>query len=88
MIKLTVEEKNMLDKLTSANKMDCWFWIDDQTDTIRDLENNNKKLDTAEAILDVADGTDNVEEFLEPEEVKLFNDLVARCKKEKEGKLC
>lgn len=79
-IKLTTEEKNMLDKLTHGNKMDCWFWIDDETDEIKDLEDGEKVLDTCEAILTVADGTDNVEEFLNEEEVKLFNDLVARCK--------
>ena len=79
-IKLTTEEKNMLDKLTHGNKMDSWFWIDDETDTIKDLEDDNKVLDTCDAILTVADGTDGIEQFLDEDEVKLFNDLVARCK--------
>ena len=84
-IKLTVEEKNMLDKLTHKNKMDSWFWIDDETDTIKDLEDGEKVLDTCEAILDVADGTEDIEQFLEPEEIELFNNLVERCKACKES---
>lgn len=79
-IKLTTEEKNMLDKLTHGNKMDAWFWIDDETDTIKDLEDDEKVLDTCEAILTVADGTEDIEEFLNEDEIKLFNDLVSRCK--------
>ena len=84
-IELTVEEKNMLDKLTHKNKMDSWFCIDDEKDCIVDLEDNNKVLDTCEAILMIDDGTDNIEEFLDEDEVKLFNDLVARCKGKKES---
>lgn len=78
-IKLTTEEKNMLDKLTHKNKMDCWFWIDDENDCIRDLEDNNKKIDTYEAILLVDDGTLDIENFLNDDEIKLFKDLVSRC---------
>lgn len=78
-IKLTTEEKNMLDKLTHKNKMDGWFWIDDENDCIRDLEDHNKKLNTCEAILLVNDGTVDIENFLNDEEIKLFKDLVSRC---------
>ena len=78
-IKLTTEEKNMLDKLTHKNKMDAWFAFGDDDETIVDLEDDSKPMDTCEAILLVADGTDNVEEFLDEEEVKLFKDLVSRC---------
>lgn len=78
-IKLTTEEKNMLDKLTHKNKMDSWFWIDDENDCIRDLEYNNKKLNTCEAILLVNDGTEDIENFLNDDEIKLFKDLVSRC---------
>jgi len=78
-IKLSVEEKNMLDKLTHKNKMDAWFAFGDDDETIIDLEDNNKPMDTCEAILTVADGTEDVEDFLEPEEAKLFHELVARC---------
>ena len=78
-ITLSIEEKNMLDKLTRRNKMDCWFWIDDSIDRIRDLEDHNRILNTAEAIILVADGTDNIEEFLEPNEVTLFYNLLSRC---------
>ena len=78
-IKLTTEEKNMLDKLTHNNKMDSWFWIDDENDCIRDLEDNNKKLNTCEAILLVNDGTEDIENFLNDDEIKLFKDLVSRC---------
>lgn len=84
-IKLTTEEKNMLDKLTHGNKMDSWFWIDDETDEIKDLEDGNKVLDTCDAILMIDDGTDNVEEFLNEEEVDLFTALVERCKACKNG---
>ena len=78
-ITLSTEEKNMLDKLTCKNKMDCWFWIDDSIGRIRDLEDHNRILNTAEAVILVADGTDNVEEFLEQEEVTLFYNLLNRC---------
>lgn len=78
-IKLTNAEKNMLDKLTNGNKMDCWFWIDDRNGVIIDLENNNQVLDTRKAILDVAAGTVDIEMFLNEDEIALFDDLVKRC---------
>lgn len=79
-IELTTDEKNMLDKLTRKNKMDAWFAFGDDDETIIDLEDNNKPMDTCEAILMIDDGTEDVESFLTPEEVDLFNGLVARCK--------
>ena len=78
-IKLTNEEKNMLDRITYKANMDGWFWIDDENDCIRDLEDHNKKLNTCEAVLLVNDGCPDVENYLNDDEVKLFKDLVARC---------
>ena len=79
-IELTTDEKNMLDKLTRKNKMDAWFAFGDDDETIIDLEDNNKPMDTCEAILMIDDGTEDVESFLTSEEADLFNGLVARCK--------
>ena len=78
-IKLTIEEKNMLDKLTHANKMDCWFWIDDERDCVVDLENDGLVMDTASAVIQIWEGTPDVATFLTKEETDLFNDLVDRC---------
>lgn len=78
-IKLTIEEKNMLDKLTHANKMDCWFWIDDERDCIVDLENDGLVMDTASAVIQIWEGTPDVTDFLTQEEADLFEDLVDRC---------
>ena len=77
---LTIEEKNVLDKLTHANKMDCWFWIDDTRDCIIDLENGNTVLDTCEAILEVDDGTPDTSEFLDSKELSIYENLVEKCK--------
>lgn len=79
-IMLTTEEKNVLDKLTHANKMDCWFWIDDTRDCIIDLENGNAVLDTCEAILEVDDGTPDASEFLDSKELSIYESLVEKCK--------
>ena len=77
---LTTEEKNVLDKLTHANKMDCWFWIDDARDCIIDLENGNTVLDTCEAILEVDDGTPDASEFLDSREFGVYENLVKRAR--------
>ena len=79
-IKLTTDEKNVLDKLTHFNKMDCWFWIDDDTDTIRDLENGGEIMDTREAILTIAEGVVDIENILDQNEITTFNALVSKCK--------
>ena len=80
MIKLTIEEKNALDELTHKNKMDCWFWIDDENDCVRDLEDDDKILDTAEAVLEVLDGTPDIYEFLDDDQAtvitKLYNRII------------
>ena len=80
MIKLTIEEKNALDELTHKNKMDCWFWIDDENDCIRDLEDDDKILDTAAAVLEVVDGTPDIYEFLDDDQAaviaRLYNRII------------
>ena len=81
MVKLTTEEKNMLDTLTHRSKTDCWFWIDDEHDCIIDLENDNAIMDTAEAILELDDGIPDVSEFLDENDLVLYNNLLERCKK-------
>ena len=78
-VELTYDEINMLDKLTQKNKMDCWFWIDDDGN-VRDLENDYAILDTADAVLTVNDGTYNAEKFLNKKEMEEYNGLIARCK--------
>jgi hypothetical protein len=79
-IVLSTEEKNILDDLTEKNKMDDWFVIDDKCNCIRSLDDGNKIQDTAKAIIDVDDGTDNVAQFLNKHDLKVFKDLVARCR--------
>ena len=78
--KLTIPEKNMLDKLTHGNKMDAWFWIDDDNDQIIDLDNDGKPMDTCDALLQLDDGVIDIELFLDEDEIKLYNDLIKRCK--------
>lgn len=82
MIKLTIEEKNALDELTHKNKMDCWFWIDDENDCIIDLEDDDRVLDTAEAVLEVLDGTPDIYEFLDNDQAAVIVKLYDRIKKE------
>lgn len=82
MIKLTIEEKNALDELTHKNKMDCWFWIDDENDCIIDLEDDDRVLDTAEAVLEVLDGTPDIYEFLDDDQAAVIVKLYDRIKEE------
>lgn len=76
---LTIEQKNVLDKLTRKNKMDCWFWIDDRRECIIDLENNSIVIDTRTAILEINDGTPDVSDFLNADEARIFEALVRKC---------
>ena len=84
MIKLTTEEKNTLDVLTHKNKMDCWFWIDDENDCIRDLEDGERILDTTAAVLEVLDGTPDISEFLDEKQCAVINGLYNRIKEEED----
>lgn len=79
-VKLTVEEANMLDVLTHRTKMDCWFWIDDDLN-VRDLEEDEKLMDTKEAVLMVDDGITNINDYgLTAEQISCYNNLIQRLK--------
>lgn len=42
-MKLTIEQYNVLNHITSATKTDCWFWLEvdeDSHDYVHDLEEN------------------------------------------------
>jgi hypothetical protein len=62
--KLTNDEYNVLNKLATASKMDCWFWLEDVNgnDYVRDLEENNL-LQLTEAIPIFYEGLVSLEEY-------------------------
>ena len=80
---LSTDEFNALNKIASATKMDCWFYIEEQNgiDYIYDLE-NDCQLDLKEAVMMLFEGmVEPVEdEFynLTKVEIDAFNNLVKK----------
>ena len=74
-------EANVLDKLTSASKMDCWFWLN-ENDLPIDNENGGEPIPTADALQTLDDGLVDVENDygLEPWEVNVYQQLLERLK--------
>lgn len=72
--KLTVEEANLLDRIATATKMDCWFYIDEDLH-VRDIEEGNISSD-AEGVCMLESGLSyGLDEpqsgGLNPEEIKI-----------------
>lgn len=81
---LTNEEYNILEKIASNTKMDCWFSIeqdDNEEDYVYDLE-ENKKLSLYDGLSQLVEGIDCVENYdscnLTDEEKLTFEHLLYR----------
>lgn len=81
MKKLTNEEWNVLNKIATASKMDCWFYLkekDQFTDIVYDCE-NNKELSLYEGISMLDSGITSLEDYnLSQQEMKVYFSLVSR----------
>lgn len=57
-MKLTDDEYNILNAISSKTGEDCWFWIEekDNEDVIIDLENDCKEINFKEALELLSDG--------------------------------
>ena len=82
--RLTNEEYNVLNKISSKTKMDCWFCIKTDkygADIIYDLE-EDKTLSLYRGILLLCEGLDHIDIykncFLTKEEDEVFKNLVKK----------
>ena len=79
--KLSNEEFNVLNKISSKSKMDCWFYLkekDQFTDIVYDCE-NNKELSLYEGISMLDSGITSLEDYnLSQQELKVYFSLVSR----------
>ena len=76
---LTVEEYNVLEKIATKTKMDCWFSIKTSKtgiDYVFDLE-ENKRICLSSGIKELASGVVDVCEILTPEEIDVFINLLS-----------
>ena len=81
--KLTAEEANLLDRIASATKMDCWFYIDPDLH-VHDIEENNVSSDAEGVCLledGLAYGLDEPQSGgLNPEEIKVVEACFKRAR--------
>ena len=82
--RLTDEEYNVLNKISSKTKMDCWFWIKTDkygVDVIYDLE-EDETLSLYRGILLLCEGLDDIDIykkcFLTKEEDEVFKNLIKK----------
>ena len=82
-MKLTNEEYNVLNKISSKTKMDCWFCLleDNNEDYVFDLESRNY-LTVKEGVSMLFEGLDCLENIescdLTDEEKAVFNGLLEK----------
>ena len=75
---LNASEILVVRHLANRSKMDCWLCVENDG-TIRDLENNGKKISIKEAITDMVEGLTPYDvEILTPNEVVTFVSLVSK----------
>ena len=77
---LTESEYNVLNKLATASKMDCWFWLDKKGDKdyVRNLE-ENKDLSLVEVLPVFYEGLTNLDDYnLDSNEKKVAEMLFER----------
>lgn len=84
--RLTVDEANLLDRVASATKMDCWFCIDGDC-RVHDIEGDGSILDGHDAELvclledGLAYGLDEPQSGgLTPEEIKVVEACFSRAR--------
>ena len=84
-LKLTKEEYDVLNKIASRSKMDCWFLIqesdDGTTDFVVDLENGTK-MSLAEGIIMLNEGINYPNGYidcgLDRTEIAIYENLISR----------
>lgn len=85
-MKLTNEEYNVLNHITSATKTDCWFWLKtdkDGNDYVYDLEEGcpvswQDGLSMLYEAVDFMEEEDWAELGVDAEEIAVFNNLLER----------
>lgn len=80
--KLTDDEYNVLNKIASKSKMDCWFWIETDEngeDFILDLENDDERLSLRDGIMQLCDGMTSCSDYeLTADELAVFGNLLIK----------
>jgi hypothetical protein len=78
-MKFSNEEYNVLNKIATKSKMDCWFSItqdENEEDYILDLENGSK-LSIYEGVGQLVDGMTNYADYdLTKDEIETFENLI------------
>lgn len=78
-MKLSNEEYNVLNKIATESKMDCWFSITDEdctSDSIYDLE-NDQFMSIKEGVDQLVEGMTNYEDYsMTEDEIKTFEELL------------
>ena len=80
-MKFSNEEYNVLNKIATESKMDCWFSIaddDNEDDYIYDLE-NDKFMSIEEGVGQLVEGMTNYEDYsMTEDEIKTFEELIGK----------
>lgn len=87
---LTVQEYNVLNKIATKSKMDCWFWLKQDkngNDYVYDIE-EGKRMSLKKGVWQLADGFffDYTEKErntlldLDEEEIQVFRELLVKLK--------
>jgi hypothetical protein len=80
-MRFTNEETNVLNKIATESKMDCWFCIsteDPDSDYIYDLENDKFML-IEEGVGQLVEGMTNYEDYsMTEDEIKTFEELISK----------
>ena len=76
-MKFTNEEYNVLNKIATESKMDCWFSIAEyEEDCIHDLE-NDQFISIKEGVGQLVEGMTNYEDYsMTEDEIKTFEELI------------
>lgn len=79
--RLTDEEYNVLQKISSKTHMDCWFWLEeteDGKDYVRNLEDESQ-MTLFDGVLDLTEGIVSYELCdLTDEEISTFEELLTK----------
>ena len=78
-MRLLNEEYNVLNKIATESKMDCWFCLAEDkkgNDYVLDIE-NDCKLTIAQGVSELVEGMTDYEDYhMTPEEIEVFEELL------------